>query len=138
VKGTETIYGLHAVRVMLERQPERVVALRLAERRDDPRVRQIDELARRHNRPIQRVDAHALGARPIFSTDVIAGAVCIEDACGQMTDGVASNNASLFARDPPNACIKIVDDFGVGFGPIVEVPSCDGGRAAHLVAPLSE
>jgi 23S rRNA (guanosine2251-2'-O)-methyltransferase len=60
VKGTETIYGLHAVRVMLERHPERVNTVRLAERRDDPRVREIDELARRHNRPIQRVDAHAL------------------------------------------------------------------------------
>ena len=60
MKGTETIYGLHAVRVMLERHPERVNAIRLAERRDDPRVREIDELARLHNRPIQRVDAHAL------------------------------------------------------------------------------
>jgi 23S rRNA (guanosine2251-2'-O)-methyltransferase len=60
VKGTETIYGLHAVRVMLERHPERVNAVRLAERRDDPRVREIEELARRHKRPIQRVDAHAL------------------------------------------------------------------------------
>jgi 23S rRNA (guanosine2251-2'-O)-methyltransferase len=34
--------------------------VRLAEKRDDPRIRQIDELARRHNRPIQRVDQHAL------------------------------------------------------------------------------
>src|SRR5215469_11385054 len=45
---------------MLERHPERVNTIRLAERRDDPRVREIDELARRHNRPIQRVDQHAL------------------------------------------------------------------------------
>ena len=60
MKGTETIYGLHAVRVMLERHPERVSSVRLAEKRDDPRIRQIAELARRHNRPIQRVDQHAL------------------------------------------------------------------------------
>ena len=59
-KGTETIYGLHAVRVMLERHPERVTSIRLAEKRDDPRVRTIDELARRHKLPIQRVDQHAL------------------------------------------------------------------------------
>ena len=57
---TETIYGLHAVRVMLERHPERITSIRLAEKRDDPRVREIDELARRHKRPIQRVDQHAL------------------------------------------------------------------------------
>lgn len=60
MKDTETIYGLHVVRVMLERHPERVNAIRLAERRDDPRVREIEELARLHKRPIQRVDAHAL------------------------------------------------------------------------------
>ena len=60
MKSAATVYGLHAVRVMLERHPERVVSLRLAERRDDPRVRQIEELARRYSRPVQRVDAHSL------------------------------------------------------------------------------
>ena len=60
LRGTETIYGLHAVRVMLERHPERVNSVRVAERRDDPRVREIDDLARKHNRPVQRVDAQAL------------------------------------------------------------------------------
>jgi len=60
MKGAETIYGLHAVRIMLERHPERVQALRIAERRDDPRVRALEDLARRHERPVQRVDANAL------------------------------------------------------------------------------
>ncbi|MGH8211228.1 MAG: RNA methyltransferase substrate-binding domain-containing protein, partial [Steroidobacteraceae bacterium] len=60
MKGTETIYGVHAVRVMLERHPERVNTVRLAQRRDDPRVREIDELARLHSRPVQRVDPQAL------------------------------------------------------------------------------
>ena len=60
MKGSETIYGMHAVRVMLERHPERVNTVRLAERRDDPRVREIDELARRHQRAVQRVDAQTL------------------------------------------------------------------------------
>jgi 23S rRNA (guanosine2251-2'-O)-methyltransferase len=60
VKSAETVYGLHAVRVMLERHPERVVCVRLSERRDDPRVRRIEELARQHARPVQRIDAHAL------------------------------------------------------------------------------
>ena len=60
MNSTETIYGVHPVRVLLERHPERVVALRLADRRDDPRVREIEDLARKHGRPVQRVDAHAL------------------------------------------------------------------------------
>jgi len=60
MKASETIYGLHAVRVMLERHAGRVLAVRLAERRTDPRVRAIEELARRHQRPLQRVDMHSL------------------------------------------------------------------------------
>ena len=34
--------------------------MRLAERRDDPRVREIEELARETSGPVQRVDAQAL------------------------------------------------------------------------------
>jgi 23S rRNA (guanosine2251-2'-O)-methyltransferase len=45
---------------MLERRPERVVTVRLAERRDDPRAREIEDLARKNNRPVQRIDAQAL------------------------------------------------------------------------------
>jgi 23S rRNA (guanosine2251-2'-O)-methyltransferase len=58
--GTETIYGLHPVRVLLERSPERVIAVRLTERRDDPRTKEIEDLARRKGRPVQRIDANAL------------------------------------------------------------------------------
>jgi 23S rRNA (guanosine2251-2'-O)-methyltransferase len=60
MKGTETIYGVHAVRVMLERAAARVLTVRLAERRDDARVKAIEELARQHERPVQRVDMHSL------------------------------------------------------------------------------
>ena len=59
-QASQTIYGLHAVRVMLQRHPERISAVRVAERRDDPRVREIDELARRSQIPVQRVDAQVL------------------------------------------------------------------------------
>jgi 23S rRNA (guanosine2251-2'-O)-methyltransferase len=58
--GSQTIYGLHAVRVMLQKHPQRVSAVRLSERRDDPRVREIEELARRRQIPVQRVDAELL------------------------------------------------------------------------------
>ena len=60
MRGTETIYGMHSVRIMLERHPQRVLAVRLAERRDDPRARVIEDLARRHQRPVERLDAQAL------------------------------------------------------------------------------
>jgi len=61
--GTQTIYGVHAVRVMLERHPARVLAVRLAERRQDPRVRAIEALAHEHQRPVQRVDPQMLRQR---------------------------------------------------------------------------
>ena len=60
MKGAETIYGLHAVRSLLARQPQRVNAIRLTQNRDDPRVREIEELAKKNGRPVQRIDAHAL------------------------------------------------------------------------------
>jgi 23S rRNA (guanosine2251-2'-O)-methyltransferase len=59
MKG-EIIYGVQAIRTLLERHPERVQALKLAERRDDPRVRDIEELARRHRIAVQRIDAQVL------------------------------------------------------------------------------
>lgn len=60
MKVTETIYGIHPVRVTLQKHPERVVRVRLGGRRDDPRVREIEELARTHGRPIERIDAQIL------------------------------------------------------------------------------
>jgi 23S rRNA (guanosine2251-2'-O)-methyltransferase len=59
-KKTETIYGVHAVRVLLDKHPERVVTVRLAEKRDDPRIREIEDLARKKGRPVQRIDTNAL------------------------------------------------------------------------------
>jgi 23S rRNA (guanosine2251-2'-O)-methyltransferase len=56
-QGSQTIYGLHAVRVMLQKHPQRVTALRVTERRDDPRIREIDELARRQGIAVERVAA---------------------------------------------------------------------------------
>ncbi|HSY04489.1 MAG TPA: 23S rRNA (guanosine(2251)-2'-O)-methyltransferase RlmB [Steroidobacteraceae bacterium] len=56
----QTIYGLHAVRIMLERHAARVLRVYLAERRADARARTIEELARRHAREVLRVAPRAL------------------------------------------------------------------------------
>lgn len=60
LKSNEIIYGVHPVRMLLMRHPERVIAVRLAEKREDPRVREIEALAHSHKKPVQRIDAHAL------------------------------------------------------------------------------
>ena len=126
-QGFETIYGLHAVRVMLERHPERVNAVRVAERRDDPRVRQIDELARRNNRPVQRVDAQVLKqqlgdvAHQGVSAEIIPLPPWTEDeliaALQNATNPLATNPLILAldgVQDPHNlgACLRTADACG--------------------------
>jgi 23S rRNA (guanosine2251-2'-O)-methyltransferase len=62
MSNREWIYGLHAVQALLKRHPERVLELKLAERRDDPRMRAIETLARERGTKVQRVDAQTLHA----------------------------------------------------------------------------
>jgi 23S rRNA (guanosine2251-2'-O)-methyltransferase len=62
MSNREWVYGLHAVQALLKRHPDRVLELKLAERRDDPRMRAIEALAREHGTKVQRVDAQALQA----------------------------------------------------------------------------
>jgi 23S rRNA (guanosine2251-2'-O)-methyltransferase len=122
VKGTETIYGMHAVRVMLERAPQRVLSVRLAQQRADPRARAIEDLARRHARPLQRVDAHALKQllgevahqgvaaeitplRPWSEDDLLAALADLRAPLLLALDGV---------QDPHNlgACLRTADACG--------------------------
>ena len=125
MKSAETIYGLHAVRVMLERHPERVVSVRVSERRDDPRVRRIEELARKHNRPIQRVNAHALKqllgdvAHQGVLAEVVAMPGWTEDTLLAALVASGSTQAPLLlaldgVQDPHNlgACLRTADACG--------------------------
>jgi 23S rRNA (guanosine2251-2'-O)-methyltransferase len=61
--GVETIYGVHAVRAILSRRPERILTLKLMTGRDDPRVRELAELAQRAGRPVERADAREFKQR---------------------------------------------------------------------------
>jgi 23S rRNA (guanosine2251-2'-O)-methyltransferase len=63
VKGVETVYGMHTVRMLLERQATRVLRVLIAERREDPRVRALEALAQRQQRPLERIDLKALKSR---------------------------------------------------------------------------
>ena len=122
MKRSETIYGMHAVRVMLERHAERVLNVRLAEQRDDPRARAIEELARRHERPLQRVEMHALRqqlgdvAHQGVSAEITPLAPWSED---ELLDALQSAQAPLLlaldgVQDPHNlgACLRTADACG--------------------------
>lgn len=63
MKHVQTIYGLHAVRALLARHPQRVRLVRISQQREDARAQSIEALARQHGRPVQRVSAHELAQR---------------------------------------------------------------------------
>ncbi|HKC15552.1 MAG TPA: 23S rRNA (guanosine(2251)-2'-O)-methyltransferase RlmB [Steroidobacteraceae bacterium] len=58
--AAERVYGLHTVRSLLTRAPQRVRKLWLQQGRDDPRVAQIEALARASQRPIERAESARL------------------------------------------------------------------------------
>jgi 23S rRNA (guanosine2251-2'-O)-methyltransferase len=60
MREAEVVYGLHAVQALLARHPERVLAIRIAESRDDPRVRRIESLARERGLTVERTESRAL------------------------------------------------------------------------------
>jgi 23S rRNA (guanosine2251-2'-O)-methyltransferase len=107
---------------MLERHPERVHLVRLAERRDDPRVRHIEELAQRHERPIERVDATAL--KRLLGEVVHQGVAADITPCApwnedELLTALQSAAAPLLlaldgVQDPHNlgACLRTADACG--------------------------
>ena len=119
----ETIFGLHAVRMMLERHPERVRTVRIAERRDDPRMRALEDLARRQARPVERVGVGALKG--------LLGDVVHQGVAAEITPLAPWSEDQLFAalegaaaplllaldgvQDPHNlgACLRTADACGV-------------------------
>jgi 23S rRNA (guanosine2251-2'-O)-methyltransferase len=139
-QGSQTIYGLHAVRVMLQRHPERVSAVRVAERRDDPRTREIDELARCSQIPVQRVDPHVLEQRigDVAHQGVVADITPLppwseDDLLAGVQTAAEKLRAPLIlaldgVQDPHNlgACLRTADACGAL---AVVVPR---DRAAHV------
>jgi 23S rRNA (guanosine2251-2'-O)-methyltransferase len=124
VSGTQIIYGLHAVRMMLERHPARVLGVRLAERREDPRVRAIEALAREHRLPVERVDTHelsrALGgvAHQGVTADIMPLPPWREDELLSALTAAKSPPLLLAldgVQDPHNlgACLRTADACGV-------------------------
>jgi 23S rRNA (guanosine2251-2'-O)-methyltransferase len=59
-RGVELVYGVHPVRALLARHPGRVISVQLLDRRDDPRVQELEALARQRGRPVRRVDVHTI------------------------------------------------------------------------------
>jgi 23S rRNA (guanosine2251-2'-O)-methyltransferase len=120
---TEVIYGLHAVRVLLTRQPERVCRIYLQAGRHDAKAAQIEQLARGAARPVERLDAKRFEARlgDVVHQGIMAEVTPLrgwsEDDLHAALD--AASNPLLLAldgvQDPRNlgACLRTADACGV-------------------------
>jgi 23S rRNA (guanosine2251-2'-O)-methyltransferase len=136
VSNSQLVYGLHAVQALLRRHPDRVLELRLAERRDDPRMRALELLARERGTRVQRVDAQALQkalgdvAHQGVAAEVLPLAAWSEDdLVGALADARVPLLLALDGvQDPHNlgACLRTADACGAL---AVIVPK---DRAAHL------
>ena len=122
MKATQSIYGMHAVRALLERHPERVLTVLLAERRDDARARAIEELAQRQRRPVKRVTADSLRqllgdvTHQGVAAEIVTLAPWTED---DLLGALASAQAPIIlaldgVQDPHNlgACLRTADACG--------------------------
>lgn len=121
-KSVETIYGVHAVRALLLRRPERILRVRLAAGRDDPRVRELCELASRHGLPIERAEAREF--KQLLGEVVHQGVMAEIDALPAWTEddlldalGGATHPLVLAldgVQDPHNlgACLRTADACG--------------------------
>lgn len=136
MSNTQLMYGLHAVQSLLKRHPDRVLELRLAERRDDPRMRALEALARERGTKILRVDAQALQkalgevSHQGVAAEVLPLAPWSED---DLVSALGEARSPLIlaldgVQDPHNlgACLRTADACGAL---AVLVPK---DRAAHL------
>ena len=118
-----TLYGIHPVRVMLERHADRVLLVRIATERADARVRLIEELALRHARPVERVEQRSLTqllgdvAHQGVAADIMPLPPWTED---QLLAALTGSPAPLLlaldgVQDPQNlgACLRTADACGV-------------------------
>jgi 23S rRNA (guanosine2251-2'-O)-methyltransferase len=122
MSGPQTIFGLHAVRGVLQRDARRVRRVIVDAKRDDPRVREVMTLASAHGIEVQRLDGRQIVARvgdvahqgvladveplqPWSEDDLIAAVTATSNPLVLVLDSV---------QDPHNlgACLRTADACG--------------------------
>ncbi len=122
MSATATVYGLHAVRALLLRSPVRLRRLYVDARRDDPRMREVLELAGQGGIHAERVSAQQLAGRvgEVAHQGVVAEVEPLapwhED---ELIEAVVAASAPLVlvldgVQDPHNlgACLRTADACG--------------------------
>jgi 23S rRNA (guanosine2251-2'-O)-methyltransferase len=122
MSDTATVYGLHAVRALLNRSPTRLRRLYVDARREDPRMRELLQLAQGGGIKPERVDGRQLAARvgdashqgvvaeveplgPWHEDELVEALAAARDPLVLVLDGV---------QDPHNlgACLRTADACG--------------------------
>jgi 23S rRNA (guanosine2251-2'-O)-methyltransferase len=120
---TEVVYGLHAVRALLTRHPQRVSRVYLLHGRHDARADEIERLARAAGRAVERVDARRLQERlgeAVHQGIVAEVAPLAAWSEEELLEAVANTADALLlaldgVQDPHNlgACLRTADACGV-------------------------
>jgi 23S rRNA (guanosine2251-2'-O)-methyltransferase len=98
------LFGLHAVRMLIERHPERILSLVLQQDRDDERVKELAAEAQRLNIKLRRVAAREL--------DQLAGEVRHQGAAAQVHAPSSLGEGALdelLERVGPNPLLLVLD-----------------------------
>lgn len=123
MSGGSVIYGLHAVRAVIERRPQDVLRLCIAEARDDRRVRELRDLAARRGVKATNAAASALdqetggAAHQGVLAEVRPSAPLNENALLDLLTGQSAPALVLVldgVSDPHNlgACLRTADGAG--------------------------
>jgi 23S rRNA (guanosine2251-2'-O)-methyltransferase len=124
---SEKIYGLHAVRALLTRHAARVSAITITEGRNDPRVGEVEALARKNGTRVNR--APSANFKQLFGDAVHQGIYADvqplppwreEELVGAITAALEGGNAKPFVlvldgvQDPHNlgACLRTANACG--------------------------
>lgn len=120
---SEWLYGLHAVRTVLTRSPERVLRLCLQNGRQDVRAQELEQLARAAKVPLERLEAQRLAQRvgDVVHQGVLAEVRPLEPwREEQLLAALTRTSAPLVlaldgVQDPHNlgACLRTADACGV-------------------------
>lgn len=120
--NTVMVYGLHAVRGLLQRDPARVQKLLIDVRRDDPRMREVQQLAAAAAVRTERVEVRQLAGRvgEVAHQGVVAEVLPLAAwSDNDLVEAIAARPASLVlvldsVQDPHNlgACLRTADACG--------------------------
>jgi 23S rRNA (guanosine2251-2'-O)-methyltransferase len=107
------VYGLHAIAAIIERAPERILELWLAEARDDQRMRSLRADAQAVGVPVQTVAGEALAK--LVGDVAHQGAVAAVRALKPWDDDDLLVALAELREDPHNlgACLRTADAAGV-------------------------